>query len=179
MAERSGVRFAGIRLPHVYGASDLIFERAHRGLLPQIGSGDNLYSHLHVHDAARLLLAVAERGWTGVAAVGDHRPTTWREFFDTLREHYPRFRSLRVPAWMASVGTQLLRPFVALSERPSLLTPDTVKSWGLRLPVARDLLWGQLGLQPLYATIHEGIPAALDDSLAFRWQHPLSDRSRY
>ena len=179
LAEETGLDFAAIRLPHVYGASDLLFERIRRGLLLKIGAGDNLYSHLHVKDAARLLVAVAEQGWTGVSAVGDERPTTWKEFFTTLREHYPRFREIRVPQWFARTGTELMRPLMALRNRPSLMTPDTVISWSLRLPVARDLLWAQLGLRPRYATINEGIPAALDDYLAFRWKHPLSDRSRY
>lgn len=179
LADRAPMQLAVIRLPHVYGASDLLFERAHRGLLVQVGSGENLYSHLHVQDAVRLLTAAAERGWTGVSAVGDERPTSWREFFSVLREHYPRFRMIHVPAWVGRLGTELLRPWLALRRRPSLMTPDTVIGWNLRLPVARGLLWEQLGLRPRYATISEGIPAALDDSLAFRWQHPLSDRSRY
>lgn len=179
LADKAGMQFAAIRLPHVYGASDLLFERAHRGRLLRIGSGDNLYSHLHVRDAARLLTAVAERGWTGISAVGDERPTTWREFFATLREHYPRYREVTIPTWLARLGTHLMRPLLALRSRPSLMTPDTVTGWGLQLPVARDLLWKQLDLQPLYASISQGIPAALDDSLAFRWQHPISDRSRY
>lgn len=179
LADRAPVSLAVIRLPHVYGASDLLFEQAHRGLLLQVGSGDNLYSHLHVHDAVRLLVAAAERGWTGISAVGDERPTHWREFFAVLREHYPRFRLVRIPAWIGRLGTELLRPWTALRRRPSLMTPDTVIGWNLRLPVARGLLWNQLGTRPRYATISEGIPAALDDSLAFRWQHPLSDRSRY
>jgi nucleoside-diphosphate-sugar epimerase len=179
MAESAGLQFAAVRLPHVYGASDLLFERIRRGLLLKIGSGDNLYSHLHVRDAARLLIAVAEKGWTGISAVGDERPTTWREFFAAVREHYPRFREIRVPSWLARLGTELMRPILALQSQPSLMTPDTVVGWNLRLPVARDLLWNQLGMRPRYATIDEGIPAALDDYLAFRWQHPLSDRSRY
>jgi nucleoside-diphosphate-sugar epimerase len=179
LAEGAGINFAAIRLPHVYGATDLLFERIRRGLLLSIGSGENLYSHLHVRDAARLLIAVAERGWSGISAVGDERPTTWTEFFATLREHYPRFRQFRVPQWIARLGTELIRPLLSFRRRPSLMTPDTVIGWNLRLPVARNLLWDQLGLQPLYATIHEGIPAALDDCLAFRWQHPLSDRSPY
>ena len=179
MADRAGLRFAAIRLPHVYGASDLLFERLHRGLLIQAGAGRNLYSHLHVKDAARLLLGVAERGWTGVAAVGDQRPANWREFFSTVWEHYPRFWQVSVPAWLARLGTELLRPIAALRRRPSILTPDTVVSWNLELPIRPGLLWEQLGLEPRYATIAEGIPAALDDCLAFRWQHPLSDRSPY
>ena len=179
MSRGTDLQFAAVRLPHVYGASDLLFERIRRGLLLKIGSGDNLYSHLHVMDAARLLIAVAERGWRGISAVGDEQPTTWRQFFATLREHYPRFREIRVPSWFARLGTELMRPLLALRRQPSLMTPDTVISWNLRLPVARNLLWDQLGLRPRYATISEGIPAALDDYLAFRWQHPLSDRSRY
>lgn len=179
IAARVGMRFAAVRLPHVYGASDLLFERLHRGLVVQAGAGRNLYSHLHVRDAARLLLGVAEQGWTGVSAVADERPADWREFFSTVWEHYPRFFQVSVPAWLARLGTELLRPLAALRRRPSLLTPDTVVSWNLRLPVEPGLLWKQLGLAPRYATIAEGIPAALDDSLAFRWRHPLSDRSPY
>lgn len=179
MADRAGLHFAAIRLPHVYGASDLLFERMHRGLLIQAGSGRNLYSHLHVMDAARLLLGVAERGWTGVSAAGDQRPTSWREFFSTVWEHYPRFWQVSVPAWLARFGTELLRPIAALRRRPTLITPDTVVSWNLELPIRPGLLWDQLGVKPMYPTIAEGIPAALDDCLAFRWQHPLSDRSPY
>lgn len=179
IADRVGMKFAAVRLPHVYGASDLLFERLHRGLVIQAGAGRNLYSHLHVKDAARLLLGVAEQGWTGVSAVADQRPTDWREFFSTVWEHYPRFLQVSVPAWLARLGTELLRPVAALRRRPTLITPDTVVSWNLELPIRPGLLWEQLGLVPRYATIDEGIPAVLDDSLAFRWRHPLSDQIRY
>lgn len=179
IADRVGMRFAAVRLPHVYGASGLLFERLHRGLVIQAGAGHNLYSHLHVKDAARLLLGVAERGWTGASAVADQRPTSWREFFSTVWEHYPRFFQVSVPAWMARFGTELLRPVAALRRRPTLITPDTVVSWNLRLPIRPGMLWDRLELAPTYTTIAEGIPAALDDSLAFRWRHPLSDQSSY
>lgn len=179
IADRVGMRFAAVRLPHVYGASDLLFERLHRGMVIQAGSGHNLYSHLHVRDAARLLLGIAEQGWTGISPVADQRPTDWREFFSTVWEHYPRFFQVNVPAWLARLGTELLRPMAALRRRPSLFTPDTVVGWNLQLPIKPGVLWDELGLAPRYATIAEGIPAALDDSLAFRWRHPLSDRSPY
>ncbi len=143
------------------------------------GAGRNRYTHLHVDDAARLLIAVARTGWTGVAPVGDDRPTDWRQFFAVLATHYPRFRTVYLPAWLARLGTELLRPVNALRRRPSLHTPDTVIGWNLDLAVRPGLLWDELGLRPAYATIDEGLPAALDDCVAFRWRHPLSDPVSY
>ena len=78
---------------------------------------------------------------------------------------------------MQSMQTQNKNNHV--SSRPSLYTPDTVVGWNLRLPVEIGLLWRQLGLRPIYPTISEGLPAALDDSVAFRWRHPLTDPARY
>jgi nucleoside-diphosphate-sugar epimerase len=163
LARTTGMRFAAIRLPHVYGARD----------------GRNRYTHLHVDDAARLMIAVARAGWTGVSPVGDDRPADWREFFAVLATHYPRFRTLYLPAWLARLGTELLRPVNSLRRRPSLYTPDTVTGWNLELAVEPGLLWQELGLRPAYPTIHEGLPAALDDCVAFRWRHPLSDPATY
>ena len=34
----------------------------------------------------------------------------------------------------------------------------------------------ELGLEPEYPTIDEGIPAALDECVAFRWLHPFDDK---
>ena len=143
------------------------------------GSGRNRYTHLHVDDAARLLIAVARAGWTGIAPVGDDQPCDWREFFAVLATHYPRFRTVHLPAWLARLGTELLRPVNALRSRPSLYTPDTVTGWNLELAVEPGLLWRDLGLRPAYPTIHEGLPAALDSCVAFRWRHPLSDPASY
>ena len=36
-------------------------------------------------------------------------------------------------------------------------------------------LWSELGLEPLYPSIATGIPAALDECVAFRWIHPVED----
>ena len=44
------------------------------------------------------------------------------------------------------------------------------------LPVAPGMLWDDLGERPRYPTVEDGIPAVLDDCVAFRWVHPLADR---
>jgi hypothetical protein len=81
-----------------------------------------------------------------------------------------------MPAWVASTGAVLLRPVLRLRRRPSLMTTDTVAGWNLNLEVAPGCLWRELGREPVYPTIATGIPAALDDCVAFRWIHPLEDR---
>jgi nucleoside-diphosphate-sugar epimerase len=178
-ARQTGMRFAAIRLPHVYGARGLLFQQVRQGLILCPGRGDNLFSHLHVEDAAHLLIEVAAQGWTGVSAVADDRSVTWQTFFSTLRAHYPRYREVRLPMWLARFGAGLLRPLARLRARPSLSTPDTILGWNLPLPVASRLLWDELGLEPRYATIDTGIPAVLDECVAFRWRHSLVDKCRY
>lgn len=178
-ARQSGMQFAAIRLPHVYGARGLLFQQVHRGLIVWPGRGDNLFSHLHVEDAARVLIEVAAQGWTGVSAVADDRSISWQAFFAILREHYARYRELRIPAWLARLSTMAISPLMRIRRRPSLATPDTVVGWNLPLPVMPRLLWDELGLKPHYATIDSGIPAVLDACVAFRWRHPLLDKARY
>jgi nucleoside-diphosphate-sugar epimerase len=173
------MRFAAIRLPHVYGARGLLFQQVHRGFVLFPGRGDNLFSHLHIEDAARVLIGVAAQGWSGISAVADDRSLPWRVFFATLWEHYPRYRELHLPMWLARLSTMALRPLLWGRSRPSLATPDTIVGWNLPLPVTPRLLWDELGLKPRYATIDVGIPAVLDECVAFRWQHPLLDRARY
>ncbi len=51
--------------------------------------------------------------------------------------------------------------------------------WNLELPVKPGLVWSDLGVRPRYPTIAEGIPAVLDERVAFRWLHPHADPARY
>jgi nucleoside-diphosphate-sugar epimerase len=176
MAEQAGMALALIRLPHVYGSRDLMFNQVRQGRVFFPGRGKNLFAHLHVEDAARVLLTVAERGWTGTSPVADDMAASWNEFFAVIREYYPRFRSFGMPMWLALLGTRLLTPFRRLSKYPSLYTPDAVLGWNLNGHVKRGLLWNELEITPNYPTVYQGIPAVLDDCVAFRWIHPVADR---
>ncbi len=88
----------------------------------------------------------------------------------------PDVQIFRVPERLAGLGTQLLRPLMALSNQPTLQTPDAVTGWNLSLPVDPATLWGELGLTPEVPSYREGIPRVLDDCVAFRWRHPVADR---
>ena len=58
LAEQAGIALASIRLPHVYGARDLMFNQVRNGRVLFPGDGKNRFAHLHVDDAARVLIAV-------------------------------------------------------------------------------------------------------------------------
>ncbi len=176
LAAARGMRCASIRLPHVYGARDLFFSRLARGRMLIPGRRRTLFSHLHVDDAARLLVAAAEQGVDGTWPVADRRATSWSEFFDIVQAHYPRFRYVQVPESLAAAGVTLLRPFQRIRGRATIMTRGSVVGWNLNLNVKPGVLWEDLGLEPKYPTIVEGIPAVLDDRVAFRWLHPLADR---
>ena len=178
MAAATSIALAVVRLPHVYGARDLMFEQVRRGRVLMPGNGSNEFAHLHVTDAARVLIRAAERGWQGVLPVADDQPASWREFFAEIRKYYPRFREVAVPQWVATLATHVLTPFRRLRGVPSLHTPAAVAGWNLNLAVTPRLLWNELELEPEFPTIYQGIPAALDECIAFRWVHPILDRGR-
>lgn len=175
MAAEAGVKFAALRLPHVYGARDLMFNEVRKGRAMFPGRGDNLYSHLHIFDAARVLIRVAEKNWTGITPVADYLPATWNEFFEVIRKYYPRFRIYRVPEAFSVFGTYLLAPVRLFKRYPSLYTPDAARTWNDNLAVAKGVLWDEIDLEPKYPTIHEGIPAVMDECVVFQWIHPLDD----
>ncbi len=176
MAEKAEVDLALIRLPHVYGARDLMFEQVRSGRVLFPGNGGNQFAHLHVEDAARVLIAVAETGWTGTSPVADDLPVDWNDFFAEIKTYYPRFQSIGMPEWFALLGTYLLTPFRRLSKYPSLNTPDAVRGWNKNLVIKKRLLWDDLGIRPKYPSVFQGIPAVLDDCIEFRWIHPVLDR---
>ena len=169
------MKLAIIRLPHVYGSRSFLFSQLRRGLVVTPGDGRNTHGHLHVADAARLLIAAATQGWSGTLPVADDSPADWNRFFDVLSRNYGQFRRLQIPSSVALCGAPMLEMLAAVRGRPTLFAGDTVRGWLLNLPVEPGLLWRELGLRPLHPTIETGIPASLDEAILFRWRHPLLD----
>jgi nucleoside-diphosphate-sugar epimerase len=175
-ARERGIAFAALRLPHVYGARDLMFTRLRNRVSVLPGLSADAYAHLHVSDAARVLIAVGEQGWTGTAPLGDGENASWDRFFATLRRYYPHHRVVRVPAPLAEAGAALAGPVLSVRPGPRLVTRDTVRSSSVRQPVQPGLVWEHLGLAPRYPAVELGVPAALDELVAYRWRHPVDDR---
>ncbi len=176
MASEAGIRLAILRLPHVYGATSLLFDQVRRGLVIQPGPGQNVFSHMHVHDAARLLSAVALSEWSGASPVGDSQPQNWMEFMTQARTLYPRFRHLRLPVWLALSGCFVLENIYHALRRPALLTTDAVRGFNLEVAVRPNLVWKDLGLEMLYPTTREGLAEVFCRNVPFAWLPSVRDR---
>lgn len=176
IADAGGPTVASIRLPHVYGPQSLLFGlvRQRRVLFP--GPGDNPFAQLHVEDAARVLIAAAVQRWSGTAPVADDETVTWNDFFSTLTTFAPNVRVLRVSRRLATSAAAVGGAFLG-RYGPTMVSADTVRGWNLSLPLTSRTLWSALSLEPRYPSVGEGIPATLDGCVAFRWRHPLFDRS--
>lgn len=176
LAEKNSVNLSIIRLPHVYGARDLMFEEVRRGRVFYPGNGENHFAHLHIQDAAKIFIEVIEQDWTGITPIADHLPVNWIEYFSEIRKYYPRFRTYSVPEWIALLFTWLIYPIRRIKKNPSVLTPGSVISWNLNLPVQKGLLWEELNIEPDFPTIYEGLPQVLDQCIPFQWIHPIKDK---
>lgn len=179
LSDNEDINFASVRLPHVYGTQNLLFGQVRKGFIICPGSGENTFSHLHVNDAARILVEVALRGWTGTSPVGDSRPSTWNEFFEIIQTHLPKIKVYRIPEYLSYLGSRVTDVFYSLTDRPNIYTPDTVTGFNLNLAVKPGVLWEDLGLSPRYPTISEGIPKVLDGFIPYRWIHPIKDKYRF
>jgi nucleoside-diphosphate-sugar epimerase len=178
LASRSSLSVASVRLPHVYGAGDQLFANVRRGVLAVPGRTSPPFSHLHVHDAARVLIAAAQGRWEGACGIGDRDPAGWDRFLGELARLLPRLVIVRLPAPLALAGTALMRVVRSRLETPDIFTPDTVRAWNMPLWVEPTLLWGELGLEPEVPDFTVGLKRSLDDAVDHVWRHSVHDRRR-
>ncbi|UCF01910.1 MAG: NAD-dependent epimerase/dehydratase family protein [Deltaproteobacteria bacterium] len=176
MAEQANICFTSIRLSHTYGVNSLLFDQIRKGLIMFPGKGDNLFSHLHVVDAARALIKAAEIGKPGVSIIADNQSCTWNDFFSITKHYYPRLRVIRVPTWSALAVTGALDALYRFTSSWNRFSPSAVKSWISNLPVEPNTFQNVLGLELMYPAMEDGIPAALDDCISFHWRHSLMDK---
>jgi nucleoside-diphosphate-sugar epimerase len=178
IAQAADMRLAIMRLPHVYGPQSILFEQVRSGLAIFPGGMSNRCGQLHVEDAASALAAAGQTGWVGASAIADDEVVTWREFFDVLDAFNPDYRMIALPQWIGYSGAAFLEPLFSRKKRPTLYTKDTVVGFNLEVPVQPGLVWQELGIEPKYPSVRQGIPAVLDGYLRYRWRHPLMDRRR-
>ena len=178
LAARTSLSVANVRLPHVYGAGDQLFANVRRGVLAVPGRGSAPFSHLHVHDAARVLIAAALGEWQGARGIGDRDPAGWDRFLRELQRLLPRLVVIRLPAPLALVGTAVMRVVRSRLETPDIFTPDTVRAWKMALWVEPDLLWDELGIEPEVPDYRVGLRRSLDDAVNRVWRHSVHDHHR-
>ncbi len=176
MASRAGICFVSLRLPHVYGAHSLLFDQVRHGKVYFPGKGDNPFAHIHVFDTARALIQAADSNRPGIRVVADELSCTWNEFFETVQTYYPRLRVTHIPRTISYVGTRILDVLFGLTAQANPYPSGAISCWNLRLPVVSGTMKQTIGLEPTFPTIHQGIPAVLDDSISFYWLPSNLDR---
>ena len=177
ISQTSGMRTAYPRLPHVYGAGSILFDYVEGGFVPFAGDMEATYSHLHVDDAVRVLVAAVDAGVEGAVPVGDENPVTWRTFFSTIQTYRPDVRVIDLPEGIIEKLLRLVEP-VRRHTRASMITPDTVRGWRLDQAVDSEEAWRRLDIEPRHASIETGIPATLETILPDDWVHSVADRRR-
>lgn len=176
MAAKASICFVSLRLPHVYGAHSLLFDQVRHGRVIFPGKGDNPFAHIHVYDAARALIHAAESNRSGIWVVADELSCTWNEYFETVQTYYPRLRVTHVPRIISYLGTRILDLLYGITARVNPYPSGAISCWNLRLPVVPGTIRRTIGVEPKFPTIHEGIPAVLDDSISFYWLPSNLDR---
>lgn len=174
IADQGSMQIGVLRLPHVYGARDALFSMARRGWLIAPGGGDAPFSHLHVHDAARALIRVADRSWRGVSPIADDLPASWRTFVQLMIDTMPELRVIRLPATIARIGASMATMLAHVRGRATLQTPEAVAGWNASLVVKPGTLWARLGIAPRYPTIQSGVPEAAREDVG-DWVHSVDD----
>lgn len=170
MAGNAGIHFSSIRLPHVYGSKSLLFYQIRQGKIFFPGKGNNLFGHLHVHDAARALIKAADSGKKGIYVIADNLSCSWNDLFELTQSFYPKLQVFHIPKWLALTVTGTIELILRLKKSPNRFSRGAVISWNLRLPVESNTLPSVLDLEPRYSTIADGIPEVLDDCIAFTWR---------
>ena len=170
MADKAGIHFTSIRLPHVYGAKSLLFYQIRQGKIFFPGKGNNLFGHLHVSDAARALIKAGVSDKKGIYVVADNLSCTWNDLFEIIQSLYPKLRVFHIPKWLALMATGAIELMLKFRKTPNRFSTGAVVSWNLRLPVESNTLTTVLDVEPEYSTISDGIPEVLDDCIAFTWR---------
>jgi nucleoside-diphosphate-sugar epimerase len=152
LVDASGLAATHVCLGTVYGPGKAFSSRIIPGLatgrFPIVGRGNNRMPLVHVQDAARALLFLADLGVHALAGrtnvVTDGTSTTQREFLSATAQMVGASPPRRIPAWIAAWAAG--RILVEVMTRDVAGDPST---------------WASTGFNFLYPSYHSGMPATL------------------
>jgi nucleoside-diphosphate-sugar epimerase len=151
MVLESGLPAVVIRPSHVYGsggwyASELVAGLRRPGRLAVIGSGENLWDVVHVHDVARALVLAAEQAPAGsVYHVVDDQPITFYDFMALTATRLGVGAPRRAPVWLARLIAG--RNAVDAAVRSARSSNAKIRA--------------ELGWEPRFPTAEVGVPDAV------------------
>ena len=119
-----------------------------RRMLPMIRGDRGQLPFIHVDDAASATVAALDRAPAGSTYdIVDDRAVSMSEFAETLAQTVGARRPFEIPAWLLRLLTPYVAPMVAL-----------------RLPLSNQKARTELGWQPSFPSIREGLIRTLPQS---------------
>jgi nucleoside-diphosphate-sugar epimerase len=136
------LRGASLRYGSLYGpgASEPLVEMVRGRKFPVVGSGEGIWSWIHVDDAASATVAALERGATGTINVVDDDPAPVSEWLPYLANVVGARPPRRVPTWLG----RLAAGEVGVSMMTQVRGASNAKAKG------------ELGWQPRWASWRDG-----------------------
>jgi nucleoside-diphosphate-sugar epimerase len=114
---------------------------ARRRMLPRIRGDRSLLPCIHVDDAASATVAALERGPAGATYdIVDDEPVSFSEIAQAVADAAGAPAPIALPLWL-----------------PRLVAPYMARMISLRLPLSNAKARGDLGWQPAYPTIRQGL----------------------
>jgi nucleoside-diphosphate-sugar epimerase len=132
------------------GASDGLVELVRGRKLPILGSGDGVWSWIHVDDAAAATVAAVERGGRGVYNIVDDEPVRVSDWLPYLAEQAGAKPPRRLPVWLG----RMVAGEVAVSFMTRIRGSSNAKA-------KRELGW-----EPCWRSWREGFRHGLTDEAA-------------
>jgi dihydroflavonol-4-reductase len=160
----SGIRYAIVRPPTVYGPRDTdvleAFRLARRGIALRIAAESQRISIVHVADLVSAMVATADAPAESTYFVTDGVPHTWRDLMHGIGRAVGRVPTvIPVPRPAAVAAASIGRAWSSVTGKKPLLTPDRVaemtqSDWSCDDSRARREL-GYASLVPLEAGLRE------------------------
>jgi nucleoside-diphosphate-sugar epimerase len=140
-------RFEGIILRYgmFYGPDNAMTQQmialARRRMLPTVRGDRGLLPPIHIDDAASATIAALDHGAAGsIYDIVDDHPVSLSDIMRTIAESAGAPRPFAVPGWL-----------------PRLLAPYMARMFAIRLPLSNQKARLELGWQPRYPNIREGL----------------------
>lgn len=156
-----------VRLAAVYGPGFpfLMDERIRQGNAWLPGEGRNHIPTVHIDDAVRGFVAVAQRGAEqGIYHVADRSQPTTGAFFEAVHRQTGgtpvRFWSTYIPSYVQIYLAQQVERVASRTGQRPRLTPDALKLWTASVRLRTERLKEELGFSWRYADHERGITAS-------------------
>lgn len=141
--EGIALRYGGLYGPGTSLDADTgeMTEMIRKRFFPIVGSGEGMFSFLHVTDAAEATVAAVERGTRGVYQIVDDEPAPLREWLPVVADALGAPPPRRIPLWLGRlVGGPMLAAIATDARGASNALAKRRLGWTPRHPTWRNSL---------------------------------------